>query len=117
MIARIHSRFDPQSLHYTRSCSPLTARLPRTPRSPSPLARDNPFRFHTSAKDTCNPFRFRTSKTQNLKSFRIRTYKNPGRGEDLSPLTIPCPTSSHLCLCLLFLLSSPPQGENTHVSE
>src|ERR1700676_2279965 len=112
MIVAIHSRFGPQSLHYTRSCPPLIARLLRAERCHSPLLRDNPFRFRTSAQDTCNPFRIRTSKTQSLKSFRIRTYRKSGEGV---PAVDSLFRSSHLCLCPVFLLSSPPQGENAHV--
>src|ERR1700676_1761823 len=96
------------------------------------------FRIRTSKNPPVTPLQSALPKTQHLNPFRIRTYKKNrgGRG----PITVThsprvsansasprChfsflltthnspPISSHLCLCLLFLLSSPPQGENAHV--
>jgi hypothetical protein len=102
----------------TRSCSPLTARLPRDPWGHSPLARDNPFRIRTykktgegvPPKPTHSP---RSSASPRYPSlFSVSLFFSILLTTQYSLLTLPI-----FCLSLVFLLSSPPNTENANVSE
>ena len=87
----------------TPSDSPFTTCLPRAPRGHSPLT----------------PLKSAHPKNAPITPLQSALTKKAGGRRAPSLLSVlysrPPITSSHLCLCLLFLLSSPPQGENTHV--